>query len=279
MRHIAGRRITLVDVESPRPSPFAASLMFGYVAQFLYEGDSPLAERRAAALTLDPTLLADLLGRGEQLSLADLLDPAAVERTAAELQCLTPERAARDGEDLLDLLRVLGPLSLQALGARSRLGTEAVRTALAELEDSRQVIAVRVAGEDRWASTEDAARLREALGVSLPPGLAESLLQPAADPLGDLVTRYARTHVPFASADLAAHYGLGRAVATDALRRLVQTGRLVEGDLLPVECGGRGGEFCDAEVLRVLRRRSLAALRHEVEPVEPRQYALSLIHI
>ncbi|QNF93163.1 ATP-dependent helicase [Janibacter sp. YB324] len=273
MRHIAGRRITLVDVESPRPSPFAASLMFGYVAQFLYEGDSPLAERRAAALTLDPTLLADLLGRGEQLSLADLLDPAAVERTAAELQCLTPERAARDGEDLLDLLRVLGPLSLQALGARSRLGTEAVRTALAELEDSRQVIAVRVAGEDRWASTEDAARLRDALGVSLPPGLAESLLQPAADPLGDLVTRYARTHVPFASADLAAHYGLGRAVATDALRRLVQTGRLVEGDLLPVECGGRGGEFCDAEVLRVLRRRSLAALRHEVEPVEPRQYA------
>ncbi|MHA7126483.1 ATP-dependent helicase [Janibacter indicus] len=273
MTHIAGRRITLVDVESPRPSPFAASLMFGYVAQFLYEGDSPLAERRAAALTLDPTLLADLLGRGEQLSLADLLDPAAVERTAAELQCLTPERAARDGEDLLDLLRVLGPLSLQALGARSRLGTEAVRTALAELEDSRQVIAVRVAGEDRWASTEDAARLRDALGVSLPPGLAESLLQPAADPLGDLVTRYARTHVPFASADLAAHYGLGRAVATDALRRLVQTGRLVEGDLLPVECGGRGGEFCDAEVLRVLRRRSLAALRHEVEPVEPRQYA------
>lgn len=169
MTHIAGRRITLVDVESPRPSPFAASLMFGYVAQFLYEGDSPLAERRAAALTLDPTLLADLLGRGEQLSLADLLDPAAVERTAAELQCLTPERAARDGEDLLDLLRVLGPLSLHALGARSRLGTEAVRAALAELEDSRQVIAVRVAGEDRWASTEDAARLRDALGVSLPP--------------------------------------------------------------------------------------------------------------
>lgn len=116
---------------------------------------------------------------------------------------------------------------------------------------------MRVAGEDRWASTEDAARLRDALGVSLPPGLAESLLQPAADPLGDLVTRYARTHVPFASADLAAHYGLGRAVATDALRRLVQTGRLVEGDLLPVECGGRGGEFCDAEVLRVLRRRSV----------------------
>ncbi|CAM4139239.1 ATP-dependent helicase [Janibacter anophelis] len=273
MRQVAGRRVTLVDVESPRPSPFAASLMFGYVAQFLYEGDSPLAERRAAALTLDPSLLADLLGRGEQLALADLLDPEAVERTAAELQHLVPERAARDGEDLLDLLRVLGPLSVAALDARSRLDDTAIRAALVDLEASRQVIPVRVAGEERWASTEDAARLRDALGVSLPPGLADSLLQPSSDPLGDLVARYARTHVPFAAADLATHYGLGRAVATDALRRLVQTGRLVEGDLLPVECGGRGGEFCDAEVLRTLRRRSLAALRHEVEPVEPRQYA------
>ena len=273
MRQVAGRRVTLVDVESPRPSPFAASLMFGYVAQFLYEGDSPLAERRAAALTLDPSLLADLLGRGEQLALADLLDPEAVERTAAELQHLVPERAARDGEDLLDLLRVLGPLSVAALDARSRLDDTAIRAALVDLEASRQVIPVRVAGEERWASTEDAARLRDALGVSLPPGLADSVLQPSSDPLGDLVARYARTHVPFAAADLATHYGLGRAVATDALRRLVQTGRLVEGDLLPVECGGRGGEFCDAEVLRTLRRRSLAALRHEVEPVEPRQYA------
>ncbi|MGE9781277.1 ATP-dependent helicase [Janibacter sp. G368] len=273
MTHVAGRRVRLVDVESPRPSPFAASLMFGYVAQFLYEGDSPLAERRAAALTLDPSLLADLLGRGEQLALADLLDPAAVERTAAELQCLTPERAARDGEDLLDLLRVLGPLSVEDLRARSRLDPDAVRSALADLESSRQVIPVRMAGRDCWASTEDAARLRDALGVSLPPGLAEAALQPTDDPLGDLVTRYARTHVPFAATDLAAHYGIGRAVATDALRRLVQTGRLVEGDLLPLECGGRGGEFCDAEVLRTLRRRSLAALRHEVEPVEPRQYA------
>ncbi|WP_338537884.1 ATP-dependent helicase [Janibacter terrae] len=273
MTHIAGRRVTLVDVESPRPSPFAASLMFGYVAQFLYEGDSPLAERRAAALTLDPSLLADLLGRGEQLALADLLDPAAVERTAAELQNLTPERAARDGEDLLDLLRVLGPLSVAELDRRSRLDAQAVSAALTDLERSRQVIPVRVAGEDRWASAEDAARLRDALGVSLPPGLADSMLQPTDDPLGDLVARYARTHVPFAATDLATHYGIGRAVATDALRRLVQTGRLVEGDLLPVECGGRGGEFCDAEVLRSLRRRSLAALRHEVEPVEPRQYA------
>ncbi|MGO1166371.1 MAG: ATP-dependent helicase [Janibacter sp.] len=275
MTQVAGRRITLVDVENRQPSPFATSLMFGYVAQFLYEGDSPLAERRAAALTLDPTLLADLLGRGEQLALADLLDPAAVERTAAELQHLVPGRAARDGEDVLELLRVLGPLSVDDLAARSveALDPAALREALSGLEASRQVIAVRVAGQDRWASAEDAARLRDALGVSLPTGVADSMLQSSDDPLGDLVARYARTHVPFAATDLATHYGIGRAVAHDALRRLVQSGRLAEGDLLPVECGGRGGEFCDVEVLRTLRRRSLAALRHEVEPVTPRQYA------
>src|SRR5699024_7135629 len=128
-------------------------------------------------------------------------------------------------------------------------------------------------GQERWASIDDAARLRDALGASLPPGLPPTAIEPVIDPLGDLVIRYARTHVPFAAADLAEHYGIGRAVALDALRRLARDDRLAEGDLLPVECGGRGGEFCDVEVLRTLRRRSLAALRHQVEPVEPRQYA------
>ncbi|WP_068251905.1 ATP-dependent helicase [Janibacter corallicola] len=275
MQQVASRRITLVDVESPRPSPFAASLMFGYVAQFLYEGDSPLAERRAAALTLDPSLLADLLGRGEQLSLAELLDVGAVRAAAAELQHLTTNRAARDAEDLTDLLRVLGPLDVDELAARGveALDTAAVEAALRGLETARQVIPVRIAGTQRWAVVEDAARLRDALGVNLPPGLPPSVLEPVEDPLGDLVLRYARTHVPFAAADLAGRYGIGRAVAVDALRRLVQSGVLAEGDLLPAECDGRGGEFCDAGVLRMLRRRSLAALRHEVEPVEPGRYA------
>src|SRR5699024_7214916 len=145
MQQVASRRITLVDVESPRPSPFAASLMFGYVAQFLYEGDSPLAERRAAALTLDPSLLADLLGRGEQLSLAELLDVGAVRAAAAELQHLTTNRAARDAEDLTDLLRVLGPLDVDELAARGieALDTAAVEAALRDLETARQVIPVR----------------------------------------------------------------------------------------------------------------------------------------
>ncbi|GAA3617847.1 ATP-dependent helicase [Marihabitans asiaticum] len=276
MEGIERREVTLVEVESPRPSPFAASLMFGYVAQFLYEGDSPLAERRAAALTLDPALLADLLGQGEQVALADLLDVEALQRTEAELQRLADGRRARDAEDVADLLRALGPLSAAAIEERSEpaLRGEGVSAALTSLARSRQVVEVTVAGEVRWAVVEDAARLRDALGVPLPPGVPQVFLEPSEDPLGDLLSRYARTHVPFAAEDAAAHWGIGTAVARDGLRRLTQRGRVVEGDLRPSELGGgSGGDFCDAEVLRLLRRRSLAALRHEVEPVPPEQLA------
>ena len=269
MRDIASRRVTVVDVESATPSPFAKSLLFGYVAQFLYEGDSPLAERRAAALALDPSLLAELLGTGEGLALRDLLDAEQIARTEAELQRLTPERAARDADDTLDLLRSLGPLSTEAVLVRCRDGTTGadVEAWLEGLAGLRQVIPVRVAGEDRWAAIEDAARLRDALGVSLPPGVPQAFLEPVADPLGDLVARYARTHAPFHAGEVARAHGLGPAVATAALARLVSTGRVVEGELLPT--GGGGAEYCDAEVLRMLRRRSLAALRAEVEPVTP----------
>ena len=123
MRDIGSRRVTVVDVESSTPSPFAKSLLFGYVAQFLYEGDSPLAERRAAALALDPSLLAELLGTSEGLALRDLLDAEQIARTEAELQRLTPERAARDADDVLDLLRSLGPLPVDGILARCREGT------------------------------------------------------------------------------------------------------------------------------------------------------------
>ena len=273
MRDVAGRRVTVVDVESATPSPFAKSLLFGYVAQFLYEGDSPLAERRAAALALDPSLLAELLGTSEGLALRDLLDAEQVARTEAELQRLTPERAARDADDVLDLLRVLGPLSTDAVLRRCREGTVAadVEAWLGSLEAARQVIAVRVAAEDRWAAVEDAARLRDALGASLPPGVPQAFLDPVPDPLGDLVARYARTHAPFHVAEVARAYGIGVAVAATSLARLVASGRVVEGELLPT--GGGGTEFCDAEVLRMLRRRSLAALRSEVEPVTPQVLA------
>ncbi|MGL5817973.1 MAG: ATP-dependent helicase [Phycicoccus sp.] len=273
MRDIRSRRVSVVDVESRVPSPFAKSLLFGYVAQFLYEGDSPLAERRAAALALDPSLLAELLGGSEGLALRDLLDAEQVARTEAELQRLTPERAVRDADDLLDLLRVLGPLAVDAVLARCREGTTGadVEAWLAALEGARQVIPVRVAGEARWAAIDDAARLRDALGASLPPGVPHTFLEPVPDPLGDLVARYARTHAPFHVAEVARFYGLGPAVVHTALARLVSTGRLVEGELLPT--GGGTTEFCDAEVLRLLRRRSLAALRAEVEPVTPTDLA------
>src|SRR6476646_5782750 len=271
MRDLASRRIRMVEVETPTPSPFARSLLFGYVAQFLYEGDSPLAERRAAALALDPTLLAELLGRGEVAALRDLLDPQALARTEAELQRLAEGRRARDGEDVADLVRVLGALPHAAILERCVEGATPTQLSgwLVDLEGDRRLIRVRVAGEERWAAVEDAGRLRDALGTALPVGVPEVFLEPVPDPLGDLVARYARTHGPFTAHDVAAWFGLGPAVVTDALRRLVGAGRVVEGELRPNESGGgvHGSDFCDAEVLRTLRRRSLAALRAEVEPV------------
>jgi len=271
MRSVASREVTLVDVESAQPSPFARSLMFGYVAQFLYEGDSPLAEKRAAALALDPTLLSELLGRGEGLSLRDLLDPSEVTRTESELQRLVPERACRDAEDVADLLRTLGPLDLGDIVRRCQdsLSRNEIGSWLVDLEGARRLIRVRISGEERWAAIEDAGRLRDALGCSLPVGVPQAFLEPVPDPLGDLVRRYARTHGPFPAAAVAAWWGVGPAVALDALRRMVSAGRVVEGELLPTENGGgvHGLDYCDAEVLRLLRRRSLAALRAEVEPV------------
>ncbi|MDQ2782110.1 MAG: DEAD/DEAH box helicase, partial [Actinomycetota bacterium] len=276
MRRIGSREVSLLDIETAQPSPFARSLTFGYVAQYIYEGDSPLAERRAAALSLDPTLLAELLGRGDGLSLRDLLDPEAVATTESELQRLEESRRARDAEDVVDLLRSIGPLSLDAVVARTQDGVD-VRTVggwLVELEGSRQVIRVRVADEERWAAIEDAARLRDALGSSLPVGVPDVFLQPVKDPLGDLVARYARTHGPFPAVDVAHWYGLGQAVVSDALRRLVGAGRVVEGELRPDGSTSGGGlDFCDAQVLRTLRRRSLAALRAEVEPVTAVDFA------
>ncbi len=263
MRDLAGRSVRIVEVETSSPSPFTRSLLFGYVAQFLYEGDSPLAERRAAALSLDPQLLAELLGRGEGAALRDLLDQEAIERTERELQRLAEERQARHGEDVADLLRVLGPLSTAEVAERSR-EPAAVGSWLVDLEASRRVIRVRIAGTERWASVEDAGRLQDALGVPLPVGVPEAFLEPVADPLGELLSRHARTHVPFTVTEVAVRFGLGAAVAGSALQRLVGTGRLVEGELRP---GGTGLELCDAEVLRILRRRSLASLRSQVEPV------------
>ncbi len=370
------RELRILQTTTQQPSPFAKSLLFGYVAQFLYEGDSPLAERRAAALALDSTLLNELLGRVE---LRELLDAKVIEATERELQRLAPDRRARGMEGVADLLRLLGPLApeetaerlqgvpeardvrvieSQALetetGVEAEAGvgadepaepaadataTVAEATAhLAALQRANRAIKVNIGGVERFAAVEDAARLRDAIGVPLPMGVPLAFIEPVADPLGDLVSRYARTHGPFTAAEAAARLGLGVAVVGTALKRLAADGRVVEGEFrphvtstaaalaeqaledaalvkstpdesAPQEAGpldpghpatvpgtheptqptdevapppaeapapdvphSIASEWCDAEVLRKLRRRSLAALRAEVEPVDAAAY-------
>jgi ATP-dependent Lhr-like helicase len=267
MGDVAARKVRVVEVTTPSPSPFARSLLFGYVGMFLYELDAPLAERRAAALSLDSTLLAELLGSE---AMRELLDPDVLAEVEAELQRLAPGRHARDAEGAADLLRFVGELSTDEAGARG------IRPEwLAELENARRAIRVRIAGEERWLAIEDAGRVRDALGAALPVGVPEVFTEPVADPLGELLVRYARTHGPFEAAEVASRFGLGVAVVRGVLDRLVGSGRLVRGELRPVrEMSGdshRAGdpEYCDTEVLRRLRRASLARLRAEVEPVEP----------
>ncbi|MGH3254691.1 MAG: DNA glycosylase AlkZ-like family protein, partial [Streptosporangiaceae bacterium] len=266
LRDIAARRIRIVEVETATPSPFGKSLLFRYVGAFMYEGDAPLAERRAQALSLDTALLAELLG---QDGLRELLDPAVIAEAERDLQHLSEGRRCRDLEGVADLLRTAGPLTPEEVAQRCA-DPAAAEGWLAELSVARRAIAVRVAGQPMWAAIEDAGRLRDALGVPLPLGVPEVFTEPVADPLGDLVTRYARTHGPFTAATVAGRYGLGPAVVTIGLRRLAAAGRVVEGEFLPAGQAAAGGtEWCDAEVLRLLRRRCLARLRREAEPVPP----------
>ncbi|MFF3569400.1 ATP-dependent helicase [Nocardia jiangxiensis] len=261
---IAHRKLRLIEVETATPSPFANALLFDYIAQFMYEGDSPLAERRAAALSLDSGLLAELLGRVE---LRELLDAAVLELTERELQRLVPERQARDAEALADLLRLLGPLTPAEAAQRCTADPEPW---FAELAEARRALTVSYAGLQWWVAIEDAARLRDALGVPLPIGVPAAFIEPVADPLGDLVGRYARTHGPFGLEALARRFGIGPAVAATALHRLAAEKRVVEGEFTP---GSAGTEWCDTQVLRRLRRRSLAAARKEIEPVATTAFA------
>lgn len=282
MRDVGAGRVRVVEVTTTHPSPFAQSLLFGYTAQFLYEGDAPLAERRAAALTLDPTLLAELLGTGGESQLADLLDPEAVERTEAELAGTAPDRQAGTLEQVADVLRRHGPLTAADVAARVRPDVrDEVPAWLAELAAARRAIRVRLGGvpsdrAEQWAAVEDAGRLRDALGVALPVGVPEVFTEVLPDPLADLLRRHARTRGPFPAAQAAARFGLGIAVVTEVLRRLESSRVLVQGRLRPDVLGGTGDEFCDADVLRRLRQRSLAALRAQVEPVDPQALGVFL---
>ncbi|EYT56973.1 DEAD/DEAH box helicase [Dietzia sp. UCD-THP] len=257
---IDSRAVRIVEVDTPSASPFAQSLLFDYIGAFLYEGDSPLAEKRAAALAIDPSLLGQLLGRVE---LRELLDVEVLDAIERRLQHLEPERAARDAEAVADLLRLLGPLTVEEIAERST-EPEAVPGWLATLATSSRVVTVEHAGRTWWAGVEDVPRLRDGLGVPPPPGVSSAFLDDVDDPLGELIRRYARTHGPFTVDALAARFGLGAAVARGVLERLTSAGTLLAGEFRP---GAAGPEWCDAEVLRHIRRRSLAALRSQIEPV------------
>ncbi len=256
------REVHVVEVDTPGPSPFAAALQFGFVSAFLYEGDAPLAERRAQALALDRSLLAELLGRTQ---LRDLLDAGALATLELELQRLGDAPPVRSVDELHDVLRLLGDLSTAEIEARG-----GAPQWLDTLERARRAVPVRIAGASRWIAVEDAARYRDALGVALPPGIPHAFLEPSPDPLGELVGRFARTHGPFVPEDIARRFGLGVAVVESALAALEREGRVVEGEFRPQ---GHGREWIDVEVLRRLRRRSLAALRREIEPVPAEQLA------
>ena len=257
---IRSRKLRIATVDSETPSPFASSLLFSYVASFIYDGDAPLAERRAQALAVDQSQLRELLGDAE---LRELLDAESMDAIERQLQRLDPQYHVKSADGIHDMLLSLGDLT--GGDVRERSLSADVAASVEVLVAARRVLTVRVAGDPRFIAVEDAARFRDALGVPMPAGIPESLLQPVRDPLGDLALRYARTHAPFTAPDFAGRYGLGVPAAEAVLMRLAVEGRLVEGEFRP---GGTRREWTDAGVLRMLRRRSLAKLRHEVEPVD-----------
>jgi len=260
---LQARQLDLVEVETATASPFASSLLFDYVATYMYEGDTPNAERRAAALALDRDLLRELLGQEE---LRELIDPEALEDVEAQLQHRTEAGRAGDRDALQQVLRNLGDLTAEECAERVTEGYSAA-SMLDKLVAERRVALVRINGEERYIAGEHAGIFRDALGVPPPAGLPESFLTEEPDPLLALVRRYARTHGPFPTVQLAARYGVD---PMPALRELERAGTLVRGELLP---GGVEREWCDADVLRRVRRASLAHLRREVEPAGRDRFA------
>jgi len=261
---VRSRRVAVHEVETRTPSPFAQSLVFAYVAAFMYAGDAPMAERRAAALALDRGLLQELLGQTE---LRDLLEPSAVAEVEAELQFRTEERRVRHADGLHDLLRRLGELDDAEIAERS---AEDPAPWIRELVAARRAVAVRIGSVARTIAVEDAGRYRDALGVALPPGLPQVFLEVQQDALVSLVLRYAKTHGPFVAEDLATRWGLPLGAVKAVLDGLVKEQRLLAGEIRP---GGTRWEWCHPDVLKRLKRRSLAALRQEIAPVEAPVFA------
>ncbi|MBI2780253.1 MAG: DEAD/DEAH box helicase [Chloroflexi bacterium] len=260
---IERREIAIHGVETVKASPFASSLLFDYVAAYMYEGDAPLAERRAGALALDRDLLRELLGQEE---LRELLDPEALADLELTLQSLSDDRRADTLEHLHDLLRRVGDLTTAEAAARVEGGVAAAEPWLGELEATRRAVSMRIGGDDRWVAIEDAGRYRDGVGASPPRGVPEAFLVRVTGALDSLLARWARSHGPFLATDPASRWGLPLGVVEDALARLAAAGTILRGEFRP---SGTEREWCDPEVLRMLRRRSLARLRREVEPVDP----------
>ena len=263
LRGLHTRELSLVEVETQRASPFASSLLFDYVATYMYEGDTPNAERRAAALSLDRELLRELLGQEE---LRDLIDPAALEEVEADLQRTLERTRAATSDELHDVLRAVGDLTVEEAQQRCLEAVSAKRM-LGDLVGDRRAAEMRIGGEQRFIAAEDAGLYRDAFGAMPPGGLPEAFLEETPDPFARVVRRYARTHGPFTTGELAERYKVDPA---PVLRELERAGNLIQGELRP---GGSEREWCDPEVLRRLRRASLATLRKEVEPAEQRALA------
>ena len=270
LRAIEQRQLRVHVVETRKPSPFAASLLFSYVANFMYEGDAPLAERRAQALTIDQDQLRELLGEAD---LRELLDADAIAAVEEAAQCLAENYRARSADGIHDLCLRLGDLSREEVGRR--VTSAELLANIDRLVRSRRLLELRIAGEKRLIAAEDAARYRDGLGIPLPPGLAAALLEPVAHPVLELVRRFARTHGPFTLREAAERFALDAEAVESALRQLAHEGRVLEGGFRP---GGLHREWCDAEILRQIRRKSLAKLRREVEPVEQHTLARFLTH-
>ena len=270
LRAIEQRQLRVHVVETHKPSPFAASLLFSYVANFVYDGDAPLAERRAQALTIDQDQLRELLGEAD---LRELLDPDAIAEVEEVAQCLPENYRARTADGIHDLCLRLGDLSREELARR--VASPELLAHVDRLIRSRRLLELKIAGERRLVAAEDAARYRDGLGIPLPPGLPTSLLEPVAQPVLELVRRFARTHGPFTLREVSDRFALDPAIVENALRLLAHEGRVLEGGFRP---GGLHREWCDAEILRQIRRKSLAKLRREVEPVEQHTLARFFTH-
>jgi ATP-dependent helicase Lhr and Lhr-like helicase len=270
LRAIEQRQIRVHVVDTPKPSPFAASLLFSYVGNYIYESDAPLAERRAQALTIDQDQLRTLMGEAD---LRALLDAEAIAEVEESAQRIAENLRARSLDDVHDLLVRLGDLTRDELARR--VVAPALLTQVDALIRAHRVLELQIAGEPRLIAAEDAARYRDALGIALPPGLAPAFLEPVADPVLELVRRFARTHGPFTTREVATRFALDATRIEETLHQLLRDGRVLEGGFRPT---GIHREWCDAEILRKIRRKSLARLRREVEPVEQKTLARFASH-